>query len=149
MNWFSKNAGAIEAAAAIATAILALVALIGVKYQLDAADDVQRAQSAREAYRSHLTLGVAHPEYALPEDACGLLNGRQAGSYGSFVDHLLYSAEQMLEVEPGWETTFTEALEPHAAYVCTAESSVGSTERMKVFLDGFREKNCKSSPKCQ
>lgn len=149
MIWISKNAVSIQAVAAVITAVVALVALIGINYQLDAADEVQRAQSAREAYRSHLALGVANQDYASPSNACDLLNGSRSGSYTSFVDHLLYSAEQMLEVESGWEPTFSDALAPHAAYICTADSSGGNSERMNEFLSQFRKDNCTTSNQCQ
>ena len=148
MSWLSRNAESIEAIGAAVTALVAVAALIGVKYQLDAADRVQKAQSARQAYSSHLALGVAHPELAQPSNVCGLLDGPKAGSYVSFIDHLLYSAEQMLEVEPGWEVTFAEALEPHSSYICRADSHNGSSIRMEEFLDQFKADICQSVTVC-
>ena len=99
MKWLSANASVVEAIAALITAAIAVLALVGVKYQLDAAEDLQRAQSARDAYRSHLVLAVNNPKLASPKDACSLSEGEDLAAYSAFVDHLLYSAEQMLEVE--------------------------------------------------
>lgn len=147
--WFSRNAASIEAAAAAITACVAVVALIGVKVQLDAADNLQRSQSARDAYRSHLVLATTQPRFARPDDGCNLLAGDEAGAYVAFVDHLLYSAEQMLDTEPGWETTFTDALQPHSAYMCSAEAPAGSTPEMADFLTQFKETSCAGSVPCQ
>lgn len=149
MNWWSRQAGAIEAFASTITAIVAVVALIGVKYQLDAADGLQRSQSARDAYRSHLALASTQPEFAKPENACLLISGEKAGSYTAFVDHLLYSAEQMLEVEDGWRSTFTEALEPHSAYMCSKNAPSWNTPEMTSFLDEFEENHCAISIACE
>lgn len=148
MRWLLRNAPAVEATAAVATVIVAVAALIGVKFQLDAADAVQKAQSARDAYRSHLALGTSHPAYAAPADACELLSGPEAGAYSAFVDHLLYSAEQMLDVEPGWDTTFSDALEPHSTYVCGEDDLRGSTEKMRLFLSEFKNTHCDPSVQC-
>lgn len=142
MSWLSRHAGAIEACAASVTALVAVAALIGIKYQLDATDVSQRSQSARDAYRSHLALASAHPEFAKPMDACELSSGAKAGSYSAFVDHLLYSAEQMLAVEEGWKTTFSDALEPHAAYMCSKTVPDWSTPEMGLFLAEFEGAYC-------
>lgn len=148
MNWFSRNAETIEAVAAVFTALVALGALIAVKYQLDAADLQQRAQSAREAYRGHLALAVATPQFAKPADACALSSGREAGSYTAFVDHLLYSAEQMLSVEPGWEATFNEALSPHASYFCS-DVATDYTPELNRLLQQFRGRQCSQVKACE
>lgn len=149
MNWLSKNAAAIGALSAMVTATVAVAALVGVKLQLDAADAVQRAQSAREAYRSHLALAVSHPAFAEPEDTCGLLKESKAGAYSAFVDHLLYSAEQMLDIETGWDATFRDALEPHSVYICAVVGRSGSTPRMAAFITQFKEDHCQAVSPCQ
>lgn len=149
MNWWSRNAGAIEALAATITAIVAVIALVGVKYQLDAADDLQRSQSARDAYRSHLALASTQSEFAKPSDACVLISGPDAGAYMAFVDHLLYSAEQMLDVEEGWNATFAEALAPHAAYMCSKGAPSWSTSEMASFLETFESNYCVKSIGCE
>lgn len=47
MSWLKRNAEAVEALAANVTALVAIAALIGVKFRLDETDRVQREQSAR------------------------------------------------------------------------------------------------------
>ncbi|SHE77279.1 hypothetical protein SAMN05444273_102531 [Litoreibacter ascidiaceicola] len=148
MSWFKRNAEGIEAGAAIVTACVAVIALIGVKVQLDEADRIAAATSAREAYRSHLTLSVSHPDFAAPVDACALMEGNTAGAYRAFVDHLLYSAEQMLEVSEGWEATFTDALMPHQAAICAVGQHLGETDAMSTLLNQFRAANCPATPSC-
>ena len=148
MTWLSRNAPSVEAVAASVTALAALAAIVGVKYQLDAADTAARAQSARDAYRSHLALSVANPDLALPTNACTLIKGPKSGAYTAFVDHLLYSAEQMLEVGEGWEATFSEALDPHVTYICSDYTSTGSTNRVETLVRQFRAANCEMASKC-
>ncbi|MCZ4273828.1 hypothetical protein [Maritalea porphyrae] len=148
MNWFSRHANLIEAGAAAITALVALAALIGVKVQLDATDLQQRTQSARDAYRSHLALASTSPDFASPTAACQLLSSNNAGAYAAFVDHLLYSAEQMLEVEPGWEDTFVQALLPHSEYMCSEIAPTGSTLETKRLLSGFKAQYCTNVIPC-
>ena len=147
MSWLSRNAPHIEAVAATVTAIVAIAAVIGVKIQLDAADDLQKAQSARDAYRAHLSLAVANPAFAQP-DVCRILAGPQAGSYAAFVDHLLYSAEQMLDASDGWDATFTDQLTPHSDYLCSNGGPIGETEDTIRLLTEFRAAECPATPTC-
>lgn len=149
MSWLSKHATAIQTASAALTALIALAALIGIKVQLDASDDIQRAQSAREAFRSHLALATGLPAFAAPTDGCVLLASDQGGAYVAFVDHLLYSAEQMLDVQDGWEQTFLEELQPHAAYLCSAEAPHAESDQVTALLDRFRQGACTAQPACE
>lgn len=148
MRWLRRNAEVIEAGAALVTALVAIAALVGVKVQLDASDMQQRAQSARDSYRSHLTLAVAHPRLAAPADVCAILTSPQAIAYEAFVDHLLYSAEQMLEIGEGWEPTFLSELAPHAEYLCQSDGPTGDTAAMIALLARFRAETCAEVPPC-
>lgn len=49
---------------ALVTAVVAIIAIVGVKIQLDAADNLEQAQSARDAYRArlHATGGRSRPD---------------------------------------------------------------------------------------
>lgn len=149
MKWFNENAASVEAVAALVTALVALAALIGVKLQLDAADRLQQAQSARDAYRAHLALAVDNPRYAQPANLCKLAAGPEAVSYAAYVDHLLYAAEQMLTTDDGWEETFWAELAPHAAYVCVAENLVADTDRVSGLIAEFRANRCAAVPACE
>lgn len=148
MSWISRHAPALEALAAVVTALVAVAALIGVKIQLDEADRIQRAQSAREAYRAHLALAATLPQFAGPSDVCRVLESDQAGAYAAFVDHLLYSAEQMLPISEGWEATFLAALEPHRDYLCAADAPAGETDETARLLERFRQARCGGGPAC-
>jgi hypothetical protein len=48
MRWLNAHAGALQGAAAVATAVIALAALSGVRYQVDASARLAREQSARD-----------------------------------------------------------------------------------------------------
>ena len=50
-SWIKTNASALEAIGVVLTALVALVALVGVKYQVDATAKLQQAQTAREICR--------------------------------------------------------------------------------------------------
>ncbi len=148
MTWLRRNAETIEAVAATVTALTAICALVGVSLQLRATDAIARAQSARQAYATHLTLAVAHPTFAAPTDACALLRSDRAASYSAFVDHLLYAAEQMLAVEDGWGATFEAALAPHGAYICLPDGAWGDTPETQALLDVFRVRHCSTQTTC-
>lgn len=148
MSWLSRNAESIEALAASVTALAAVAALIGVSIQLNAADEISRAQSAREAYAAHLALAVANPKLSEPEDVCALLQSDQAASYEAFVDHMLYSAEQMLTSEAGWDATFYVSLGRHAEYLCMAVAPGAETEELGQMLVEFRKNTCEEVVAC-
>lgn len=149
MSWMSRHAPLVEAVAATVTALVAVAALIGVKFQLDEADRIQKAQSAREAYRAHLALAATLPQFALPKDACQLIQSDQAGAYTAFVDHLLYSAEQMLEVSDGWEETFLTELAVHSDYICAADGPLGETDDTARLISRFKGRSCPELSTCQ
>ena len=148
MTWLSRNAPAVEAGAALVTALVAVAALIGVKIQLDEADRLQRAQSAREAYRAHLALAATLPDFARPRDGCGLIVSDRGGAYAAYVDHLIYSAEQMLEVAEGWQDTFLAHLLDHRDYLCAETGPEGETEGTERLLSRFRAMHCADAPTC-
>lgn len=148
MTWLQRNAPTLEAVAAIITAMVALAALIGVKYQLDTAEHIQRATTARDTFRTHLALAATQSQFAQP-DACDLLASDTAVSYMSFVDHLLYSAELMLETEDGWDNVFLNHLTPHAAYICGDAAPLGDTDKVAALLTKFRAQTCQSTEICK
>lgn len=142
MKWLARNSGAIQATAGVVTALVAVLALIGVKLQLDTADRVQRAQSARDAYRAHLALAITHPGYAEPADSCKATVAPNAAGYVAFVDHLLYAAEQMVEADDNWEETFFDQLSPHSGYLCSDLAPRLPAGSLKALVDRFREHQC-------
>jgi hypothetical protein len=60
---FDRHANGVQAIAAIMTAVIALSALIGAKFQIYASAKVQPAQSARDLYREFLQLSVSKPNF--------------------------------------------------------------------------------------
>lgn len=58
MTWFKRNADSIEAVATLITALVTILVLIGVKLQIDAAQQQTLEQGARDLYREHLALSV-------------------------------------------------------------------------------------------
>jgi hypothetical protein len=148
IDWLKRNAAAIEAVAATLTALVAVLALVGIKLQLDAADRLQRAQSARDAFRAHLVLSVERPAYAYPADACALLISAEGPAYGAFVEHLLYSAEQMLSVDPDWGRVFAGQLEPHAAYLCSFDDLSDYEPALVAVLTRVQAEHCPTTPAC-
>lgn len=148
MEWWSKHAESIEAVAAIVTACVAIAALIGAKIQLDHNDLIQRQQSARDAYRAHLALAASQPQFTRPADACTLLQSPEGGAYAAHVDHLLYSAEQMLTVEEGWSATFLDQLRPHTDYLCSAFAPYVPAGEMSKLMDRFSNESCPAEPAC-
>ena len=142
MGWFTRHAEALQALSALVTALVALVALIGVKLQIDASDRAQALQSARGAYLAQQALAVQSPRFAQPDDACALLASAEGNAYEAFVTHLLFAAEQTLEVQAGWEPTFLDEFTPHAAYLCTFGDGLNTTEAMHALLARFRADHC-------
>ncbi len=149
MSWIARHSSIIQTVSALITAIVALGALIGVKIQLDEAERLQGLQSARDAYRSHLILAVSNPDFAEPSDTCALLQFEKAAAYRAFVDHLLYSAEQMLDAEEDWEATFKEELEPHGQYLCPEEGAVGRTWEVNKLVSDIIKEQCAIVSACQ
>lgn len=148
MDWWARNAKSIEALAAVVTVFIAVAALIGAKVQLDRHDLIQREQSARDAYRAHLALATAQPQYARPVDACSLVQSAEGGAYVAFVDHLLYSAEQMLAVEEGWSATFSERLAHHSDYLCSEFAPLIPIGEVGKLVQRFGIDSCPADPSC-
>lgn len=149
MEFFNRNSGAIQALSAVLTVVLALAALIGVKVQIDAADRIQRAQSARDIYREFLNLSVANPKFSQP-DHCALIRSNDAGAYESYVNYLLYSAEQLLAVDTEWSDILKADLEPHAALVCDMEERdvESHTDAVRSLINDVRSTACTNPAPC-
>ena len=148
MGWFSKNAASIEAASALVTACVAVIAVFGVKWQIDANAAQQASQSARDIYREHLTLSVANPQFSEP-DVCTLLASDQSPAYEAYVDHLLYTAEQILDTQSEWQDTISERLDPHADYFCAADNWQGYTPAVAALIADTRATHCSAQKTCQ
>jgi hypothetical protein len=141
IGWFDKHGNAVQGIAAIATALIALSALIGIKVQIDAAAKTQQEQSARDIYREFLNLSISKPEFSEP-DYCAIKGGPQEAAYKNYVDYLLYTSEQMLSVSPEWEATLSEHLEAHEQYLCGVTDWSGYPENVAAMVKGVKGKVC-------
>lgn len=120
LRFFKANAEALVAISAVVTGLAAVAAVIFVPLQLAEADRIQRTQTAREIYREFLNLTVQKPELATA-DYCAMTAPKDRAAYEAYISYLLYTAEQVLEAEPGWEPTMESWLSDHLPRICTME----------------------------
>jgi hypothetical protein len=125
----------------MATALIALSALIGVKVQIDAAAKTQQEQSARDIYREFLSLSISKPEFSEP-DYCAIMGGRQEAAYKNYVDYLLYTSEQMLSVTPEWGGALSEHLTAHEQYLCSVSDWSAYPENVEALVTRVKSKVC-------
>ena len=147
LAFFNRNAGAVQAIAAILTVVLAAGALLGVKLQINAAEKSQKEQSARDIYREFLSLSISKPEFADP-DYCTLSATAQAPAYENYVEYLLYTAEQTIAVDATWHDTFVATLKPHATYLCSLKDSNNYSENVQSLIGDFVKDNCAAVKQC-
>lgn len=147
MRWLTRNAEALQAIGALLTAAVAIAALVGVKWQLDAAERISQAQSAREIYRDFVALSLANPDLSAP-GLCPEFTDRQATQYEHFVEYMLYTAEQVIEADPIWTDTFEGVLDPHTTYFCASSGWDGYTDPVNRLIVRLRVSNCGMLPAC-
>lgn len=147
MNWLSKHAQALQALGALMTVLIAIAALIGVKWQIDSAARIAQAQTAREFYRDYVALSLAQPKFANPA-ACPEFSNDETTSYEYYVEYLLYTAEQVIEADPDWAGTFESEFESHLSYICTITDGAGYTPAVAALIAGIRQDACRSRPDC-
>ena len=141
IGWFDKHGNAVQGIAAIAMALIALSALIGIKVQIDAAARTQQEQSARDIYREFLNLSISNPEFSEP-DYCAIKGSPQEAAYKSYVDYMLYTAEQMLSVSPEWQGALSEHLEAHEQFLCSVSDWSSYPETVEAMVTKVKSKNC-------
>jgi hypothetical protein len=147
MNWLEKHNKAIQAVAAVVMAAVAVLALVGVKLQVDASYRVQREQSAKEIYRELLNISIANPDYAAP-DYCALKQSPKFAGYESYVDYVLYTAEQVIDMDVSWSATMEQYLQEHVDYLCAADTIGENSLAVDILLQSFKTKNCKAATSC-
>jgi hypothetical protein len=127
--------------------VFALAALVGVKWQIDSAERIQREQSARDIYREYLNLAINKPEFA-QANYCSLASTPGASAYENFVEYLLYTAEQAISVDESWRPTFAATLADHAQYICQLDDVSGYSEPVAAMLENFKHEKCGAVVKC-
>jgi hypothetical protein len=127
----------------------ALGALVFVPLQIAAADQTTREQSARDIYREFLNISIQRPELAA-QDICALTSGREQAAYEAYVEYLLYTAEQVLDLNPAdWEATIAARLDVHRPYLCqfTPDDLAAMTAPVTAMIGQLRA-HCASIPPC-
>jgi hypothetical protein len=117
----------------VVSAVATVGAILAIGYQLNRADHAKTLQAARASYGNHLNQSLAFPNLTAPKDGCALLVPTIDPSYSTFMEQLIYTAEQMLTVENGWDWTFTYRLETHVQYVCLMGREMAGTEQARLF----------------
>lgn len=122
--------------------LIAVLALIGVKWQIDASARLQQEQSARDIYREYLNLSIARPELANP-DYCAIRDTVQHAGYENYVEYLLYTGDQLLTASALWEPTLNEHLIPHREYLCAQQDWSDDTPQIRGLMTRFQAGQCK------
>jgi len=147
MAWLARNSSALQALAALLTVAVAIAALIGIKLQIDASYRVQREQSAKEIYRELLNISIANPDLAAP-DYCALKKSPRFSAYQAYVDYVLYTAEQVIDMDDSWTLTIERQLESHSAYLCSDDAPDENAPAVEALLKSFRSHACKTQAAC-
>ena len=104
----------------IATAIVAVLALLIAVWQIKAAESIQREASAREAFKEYLKLAIDKPDFANAQPGD---NKAARSGYEWFVTYFLYSAEQIFQAypdDPQWRSGLAEEVCYHASYLSSS-----------------------------
>ena len=141
MQWLKRHTAALQAVAAIITAMAAVSALVGVKLQIDASAQLQREQSARDIYREFLNLSIARPEFADP-DYCAIQGTDREGAYENYAEYMLYTAEQLLAASPQWQATITDHFAAHRELLCRPSDWSDDSPAVKALVVRFRAAQC-------
>lgn len=147
-HWLEKHVGAIQAVTAIVTVLLALSALVGVKLQIDASARLQREQSARDIYREFLSLSISKPEFAAPQ-YCAIIGSPAEAAYESYVEYMLYTAEQSISANPDWQPVFETTMIAHRDYLCTISEWSGYSGEVEEMGRAFKAKQCATPVVCK
>lgn len=147
-EWLERHAKAMQSAGVIVAVLAAVVALVGVKFQIDASARQQREQSARDIYREFLNLSISKPEFASP-NYCSIRASPNEAAYEIYVEYLLYTAEQILQALPDWHDTMEQRLLPHRELLCTQSDWTGDAPEVQQLIGDFRLRQCRGfKPSC-
>ncbi len=122
-GWLERHAQAIQALAAMLMAAAAVAAAFFVPWQIAANERTSRDQAAREIYREFLSISIQRPELTI-RNHCALTNPAERAAHESYVDYLLYTAEQVMDLNPAdWEGAIAARLRAHQGYLCTFDDA--------------------------
>lgn len=147
MRWLRENTDALQALGAILTVVFAVVALLAIKWQIDASNQLQKEQSARDMYREHLSLAIAHPRVAYT-DYCELKDAKERLAHEAFVEHFLYTAEQLTALGEHWQHTVKSALQEHESYLCSRSEWDDYPADLTLLIQSVRTDKCRAIVTC-
>lgn len=142
-GWLERNAAALGA---LLAGVVAVLGLGGIWWQIRAAEQAQALRTARGAYLAQQALAVANPAFAQPGAVCALLASDRGNAHEAFVAHLLFTAEQVLAVEAGWERTMLYEMEAHSDYLCRFGGQINGTDRLTALIGVFADAHCTAPP---
>jgi hypothetical protein len=117
-KWLRDNNEPLQGMGAAITAVAALAALIVIPWQINAADDITRAQTAREIYREFVGLTVQKPELA-NANFCTIKDDNTKTAYAAYMEYMLYTAEQVMDTSPDdWRDPMAGYLQDHMPFLC-------------------------------
>lgn len=141
MRWLNENGRALQAGAALVSALVGLIALFAIGWQVNAAGNLAREQSARDIYREFLNLSIQNPQFSDP-DYCALEASDKASAYGDYVSYMLYTADQVLSVDREWQPAIDDLLEAHEAAICTIKDGDDYSAPVARSIADFRLDHC-------
>lgn len=148
-DWLHRNAQVIQSAAALVMAAAAVAAAVFVPWQIAANDRVSRGQAAREIYREFLAISIQRPELSA-RTYCALTSPVERAAYESYVDYLLYTAEQVMDLDPAdWSSVILARLSAHEDYLCTfgPDDLAALTPDVHLLIGDLTER-CDNAPSC-
>ena len=138
--------------AQIASALVSMVALAFVAYQVWSIRTNARIATARQVYMSYSEASLRYPELAEPDLQKLRANPTEWVRYKSFVAHLLFAYDEIVDVydEPEWRRSFEEDVRFHLPYICS-DMPMSLDEmyfpKMRALLKAERAKCAAASPK--
>ena len=119
------NTNLLVAIANIVMAIVAILAVVFAKKQLDSSKQESKISTAKIAYQDYLTLCFQNPIFADGKESQIIRNADDYTQYRWFVAKMLYSFEQIIEAlgnDKDWETTLLSQLKYHSWHLNKSES---------------------------
>lgn len=147
MHWLRRNSEVLDAIGSFLTVFIAVAAIVAVKWQIDATDQTERQQSARDIYREHLALAIQYPTIALV-DYCDLPDEPSRLAYSAYAEHFFYTAEQLIELGDHWKHTISESLGEQESYLCSRNKWDDYPEDILTLIRAVQEERCSAIVAC-
>jgi hypothetical protein len=113
--------------AQITSAIVGMVALLGVMLQLYYSDRHAQETAARQVYMSYSEASLRYPKFTWPdyEKMKDAPDQQEFNQYKSFVIHMLFAYDEIFKIndEAEWRASFDHDLSLHLKYICSEQDS--------------------------